>query len=193
MLRQLTAEQFLDERYELPACGQWAELVEGIPILLEPPDLDHGTTVLNLSKALAAYIERTKLGYACFDLGLHLSQDPDTLRFPAACYFVEGERFAEADKPYTDTRPVLVIEMASTADRRKQMTERVEAYLTWGVPSVWVIDQAERCLHVCSLTRQTAVYKDDETFAADSPLDGLHLKIADLFAEPEWWSERPKP
>ncbi len=191
MLRQLTAEQFLDERFELPDGGQWAELVEGIPILLQPPDLDHGTTVLNLSKALAEYIERTERGYACFDLGLHLTQSPDTLRFPAACYFVEGERFAESDKAYTRTRPVLVIEMASTADRRRQMTERVEAYLAWGVPTVWVIDQAERCLHVCSASRQTAVYTEDETLAADSPLDGLRLTIADLFVEPAWWNKRP--
>ena len=55
MIRTLTAEQFIDQRFDMPDSGQWAELIEGVPVFLEPPDLDHGNTILNLSKAVAAY------------------------------------------------------------------------------------------------------------------------------------------
>ena len=39
----MTVEQFLDQRSEMPEGGQWAELHAGVPVFLEPPDVDHGT------------------------------------------------------------------------------------------------------------------------------------------------------
>ncbi|MBL8852297.1 MAG: Uma2 family endonuclease, partial [Planctomycetaceae bacterium] len=105
MLRQLSVDQFLMERDELPHEGRWAELVEGIPICFDPPDLLHGNVILNVSKILADFIQRTSLGYACFDLGLLLARSPDTLRYPAVSYFLDGPRFAESDKLYTDVIP----------------------------------------------------------------------------------------
>ena len=106
---------------ELPFGGRWAELVEGIPIVFEPPDPVHGNVILNVSKTLADYIQRTGIGYACFDLGLLLARDPDTLRYPAVSYFVDGPRFAESDKLFTEVTPAFVIEVASSVDRRQLM------------------------------------------------------------------------
>ena len=79
----MTAEEFIEQRFEFPEAGQWSELEAGQVVHLQPPDVDHGTVVLNLSKALAEFAQSTARGYACFDLGLQLRTNPDTVRFPA--------------------------------------------------------------------------------------------------------------
>jgi Uma2 family endonuclease len=188
MLPQFTADQFLERRFELPDAGQWAELVEGVPVFLDAPDLDHGNTLLNLSKAVAAYVQETERGYACFDVGLLMAREPDTIRFPAMCYFVEGERFAEADKPFTDAVPVLVVELASTSDRRRHMDARVQEYLAWGVPAVWVIDSRARSVVVSTRDRDSLRLSERETLRGDPWLAGFQIRVADLFAEPAWWA-----
>jgi hypothetical protein len=65
MIQQpLTVDQFLDARYDLPDSGQWAELDAGRVTLFQPPDLDHGNTILNLSKAIAAWAAAAEGAYA---------------------------------------------------------------------------------------------------------------------------------
>jgi len=187
MLALMTADEFIETRYELPDAGQWAELVSGIPAFLQPPDLGHGDVVLNLSKALGAHVQETGEGYACFELGLAVSRRPDTVRFPAACYFLTGARFAEADKPYTDKAPALVVELASSNDRRKQMADRVTAYHAFGVPHVWIVDPHDKCVHMCVRGETVRTVSEAETLGGDPPLRGFHLRVGDLFVVPDWW------
>jgi Uma2 family endonuclease len=190
MLRQLTAEQFLEERHNLPDAGQWAELVEGIPICLSAPDLHHGNTILNLSKLLAEYVQRTEYGYPCFDLGLRVRSDPDTIRFPAVAYFVEGPRFAESDKPWTDTVPWLVVELVSTPDRHEQLASRLSDYWHCGVRGVWVIDPGARTVIVHAPEGRLSFLQETDSLAGDPYLPQFHAHVADLFREPEWWTKR---
>lgn len=189
----MTAEEFLDQRLDLEDSGQWAELEAGAITYLQPPDLEHGTAILNLAKSIAAWVETPESGgrYACFDLGLVLQRDPDTVRFPAVTFFAGGPRFAETDREATETRPVLVVEFASSSERRRQMSARVQGYLGWGVAEVWVIDPRAKNLvrHPSdAAVRELAA----EAELRDVPLlPGFRCSIADLFAEPEWWSGRP--
>jgi len=130
-----TVEQFLTDREELPDGGRWTEVLAGRLVMLQPPTIEHGTAVLNLSKALAEFTQHEPGGYACFELGLIVARNPDTLQFPAVSFFVEGPRFAEADKIVTETRPALVTEVASTNDRRRAMRQRVTGWWIGGCPS----------------------------------------------------------
>src|SRR5215475_8829898 len=99
---RINAEQFDEQRFELPEGGRWTELVEGEIVALSPPDDAHGNIVRNLSKSLAIHAQQSQSGYACFELGLIVGRNPDTVRFPAACYFTQGERFSESDKFVTE-------------------------------------------------------------------------------------------
>jgi Uma2 family endonuclease len=195
MLRQLSVDQFVEEREELPYGGRWAELVEGIPICFEPPDPVHGNVILNVSKLLADYIQRTGRGYACFDLGLLLSRDPDTLRYPSVSYFLDGPRFAESDKVFTEATPAFVIELASSPERRQLMRSREREFLARGVKLVWTIDTEARDVQVMRAS-DSAMQRcgGDEPITAAPLLADLTVRAADLFAEPSWWSgpEGPK-
>lgn len=189
MLRQISVDQFLQEREELPYQGRWAELVEGIPICFEPPDPAHGNVILNVSKTLAEFIQQTGLGYACFDLGLLLAREPDTLRFPAVSYFLQGPRFAESDKLFTEATPDFVIELASSSDRRQLIDSRESEFLSQGIKLVWTIDTESRDVQVAGADRSDVRrFAGDEQVPGSPLLPDLSVRADDLFAEPSWWS-----
>lgn len=184
----LTAEEFLETRFDLPEGGQWAELEAGRVVLLQPPDLDHGNTILNLSKAIARWAAQAGGPYAVFDLGLVMRRRPDTVRVPAVSFFAGGEPFAETDKEVTETVPALVIELASTAERREAMPARVDDYLRWGVQSVWIIDPMMRAIEQIDNTGSRQRVGDVDRLTGRDVSAGLDVAVAELFVEPEWWS-----
>jgi Uma2 family endonuclease len=181
----MTVEQFLDQRGEMPEGGQWAELHAGVPVFLEPPDVDHGTVVLNLSKALATYFHQVNAGYACFDIGLHVDRQPDTVYFPAVSLFLTGPRFAEYDNAITVTVPALVIELLSTPDRKHGIEERFARLLHSGVPAIWAIDQKSQTVQ-CICRHEQRVLGTREILENIPSLPGFQLPILELFTVPDW-------
>ena len=181
----MTVDQFLDQRGEMPEGGQWAELHAGVPVFLQPPDVDHGTVVLNLSKALAAHFQQTETGYACFDLGLHVDRQPDTVYFPAVSVFLTGPRFWESDNAVTVTVPALVIDVLSTLDRKQGLDQRLAEMLVWGVPTIWTVDLQTKSVYNwgASGNRQFGPAEDLENSAI---LPGFRMRVNDLFAVPDW-------
>ena len=182
----LTAEQFIAGRHELPDGGRWTELIAGRPVLLSPPTVEHGNVVLNLSKVFAEYSQSGQGGYACFDLGLAVARDPDTVQFPAACFFT-GPMFAESDKVLTENRPALVIELASSNDRRRGLDERVTGWLTWGVDLVWVLDPHARHVHVFDKGSAGRKLGECDFLTGGRVLSGFKANVGNLFKEPGWW------
>ena len=185
----MTAEKYAAQRHELPDGGRWVELVAGETQVLDPPDVAHGNVVLNLSKAFAEHLHRAPKdsGYACFDLGLIVARDPDSIRFPAMSFFAGTRPFEEADHEVTATRPVWVVEIASTAGRRSTMRDRVASYLAWGVETVWVVDPVERELNVLSAGPRREQIRENETAEGPSATQGFRVHVGSLFAEPQWW------
>ncbi|HVW03215.1 MAG TPA: Uma2 family endonuclease [Planctomycetaceae bacterium] len=184
----MTAEEFADQIYDLPEGGRWTELIAGAMVTLDPPDDAHGNCVRNLATILAEYAQRSERGYACFDLGIIVERSPDTVQFPSACYFLDGPRFSEQDKQVTESRPALVIEIASTNDRRKTMQARVDRYLEKLVPRVWVIDPHGRQVHIFQPGANPRTFKEHETLRGEGTLPDSQLPVSSLFVEPDWWA-----
>jgi Uma2 family endonuclease len=182
----LTAEEFVSTRDELPDGGRWTELVAGKLVTLSPPTIEHGTAVLNLSKALADYSHKEQGGYACFELGLMTARHPDTVRVPAICFFTDGPIFAEADKVVTEARPTLVVDVASTNDRRRGMEQRVTSWLEWGVRAVWVLDPQAKHVHAVEKGRAGQRFADHQSLSGGSVLSGFEINVGELFKEPGW-------
>jgi len=188
----LTAEQFAASRDELPDGGRWSELIAGSVVTLSPPDTEHGTTVLNLSKAVAACSRPDQTGYACFGLGLVVKRGPDTVRFPAMSFFADGPAFAESDKVLTDTCPALVVEIPSSNDRRRGLADRIADWLARGVRHVWVLDPQAQQTHVLGINQQPRRLSSAETLRGGDALPGFQSKVGELFQEPKWWRGPPK-
>jgi Uma2 family endonuclease len=185
-LELLTVEQFVADREDLPDGGRWSELLAGRLFTFQPPTIEHGTAVLNLGKALALCTQREPCGYACFELGLIIARNPDTLQFPAVSFFVDGPMFAEADKVVTDARPALVAEIASTNDRRRNMKQRVTGWLDFGVRVAWVLDPQEKRVHVFSRDRPAEQLAAHQTLRGWPVLSGFRVGVGELFADPGW-------
>ncbi|MCA9018172.1 MAG: Uma2 family endonuclease [Planctomycetaceae bacterium] len=182
-----TAEEFLDARPELPEAGRWTELDQGKVIILDPPDIDHGTVVMNISKVLSVFFHKADQGYACFDLGLLVKRNPDTVRFPAVSIFKTGERFEETDKAISERKPAVIIEVASTNSRRKLMQDHVSEYVNWGVELIWVIDPKSREVLEYQPGRGSQVIDASGKIHGGDILPDFTMKVKDLFAEPDWW------
>jgi Uma2 family endonuclease len=183
----LTAEQFAAADWEQDLATPWTELTLGRLVTLDPPSPEHGAVVLNLSKALAGYLQRApdEKGYACFEIGLVVARNPDTVRRPPISLFVEGERFAELERRVAQSRPALVIEIASTNDRRRDMRARVESYLALGVRTIWVADTVERSVHVIQPGRPPRVFSHGQSLIGKPVFADFKLPVGDLFKLPE--------
>lgn len=200
--RSMTAEEFAEQRYGLPEGGQWAELIAGQAVELHPPEGNHGNAVLNLTKALADWTEQTRLGYACFELGLIIARNPDTVFCPPVSYFVSGNRWEEMDKAVTESCPALVIEVPSTPDRRKLQTDRVSQYHNWGVGVVLVIETDPQRVSVHAHRSDRVVLSPDDQLRSDetwimqndaSPiLPQFEVSVIDIFRQPDWWTGKSR-
>jgi Uma2 family endonuclease len=182
----MTAEEFAALAEEDEFEPRWTELVSGRIVSLEPPALEHGAVVLNLTKAIARYLQQAQdeNGYACFEIGLVVARNPDTVRRPPVSFFVGGQRFAELDRHLTETRPAFVVEIASTNDRRRAMRERVESYLKWGVRTVWVADPAEKAIHVMQSGRPPRLFSGEQSVPGYPVFGNFQLRINELFEMP---------
>ena len=188
----MTMEQF-EER--LLNGDRWVELINGRFSQLNPPDDSHGDVVRNLSRSLAIFLRKSTDTYACFELPLIVAREPATVRCPAISFFrfQSQGRFAETDKVLTNTQPVLVIEVASSNERRDSMAERVRTYLEWGVSGVWVIDPVSRHAHQFHGKAKGLMLKEPQVLSGDPILPGFSIAISEIFREPKWMNTRNEP
>ncbi len=177
----MTAEEFVDRRLDWDDIRPWSELVKGHVKSFEQPDEAHGLTLLNFSKALGQYLMQLETGYACFDMGLVTARDPDTVRFTPCCIFSAGPRFAEMDKPVTDSVPQAALEVASTSDRRNSMRERVLEYLDWGIEVVWVADPQAEMVHTFRPGQPIDMLNRDSILTGGETLAGFEVPVGELF------------
>lgn len=180
---RLTVAQYEERLIE---GDRWIEVVAGRLIRLDPPDEMHGDVVRNLARPLAQFLKSAPETYACFELPLVITSEPTTIRCPAVSCFQSADRFSESDKLVTETRPALVIEIASTNDRREAMSQRVKGYLDAGIRAVWVIDPVTRHVHQFHPPATGIMSKETQILHGAPILPGFEILIADLFQQPRW-------
>lgn len=170
---------------------RWLELSEGRLIRHDPPDVAHGNIVLNLSRALASHFRQRPEMVACFELGLVMGRQPDSVLFPAISCFPLPGGFAESDKLITESTPRLIIDVASTNDRRANLADRVKLFLQWGVTSLWVFDPIDRQAHRFVRGESARKFHEEELLRDSHVLPGFELRVSDAFSDPAWWSAKP--
>lgn len=184
----ISAEEFLEIRPDLPEAGQWAELHAGQVKVFDAPDSDHHLVASHLTRILASLAQS---GTPVFRPVLNVSSNAvssvaSTVQIPAVAYFDTPARFDLVDAELIDTPPGWVIEIASTGDRRRVISERVAAYVQWGVLLVWIVDPRERTLTTLHEGRQLQ-HTEAATVSA-APVAPLEFTLSDLFVEPDWWT-----
>lgn len=184
-----TAAEFEARRLELPEGGRFHELHDGQLKLLSTPEEIHGTIVFNISRMLATFLPQQlqARGYACFGLGLHVGSNPDTVYAPAISVFHNGSPFSQNDRIVASEIPSLVVDIASTNDRRAEMRLRTMACLNHGVETIWIPDPFKKEVQVISKGQHTLALGVWQTLTGHGQLAGFSMPVASIFAEPEWW------
>ena len=185
-----TAEDFSVNRFDLPDNGRFSELIDGKPCQFQAPDEDHGRTVMNITREISSHIHSQPQagGYACFDLGLIVSREPDTALFPAVSYFEGGSLFGHSDDVVTDEMPRLVIDIASTHDRRQASEQRIGLLLESGIETVWIADPGSVTVAIHSASQSAReLAASDELTGTDVLLPEFRVTVEQLFAQPGWW------
>lgn len=185
MSHAITLEEFVGR---LEEGDRWIEVQRGQLVRLEPPTELHGNVVRNVARLLARHIQQKKLpAYAVFELGLVVDRSPLTISCPAiSCYVGDGS-FRESERLVSDVCPTLVVEVASTNERREAAAERVQQYFNWGARSVWLFDTLTRHAHVFRESRfQGRMLKEDQQLEDERVFPELRFAVAEVFADPAW-------
>jgi Uma2 family endonuclease len=165
---------------------RWLELVGGRLIRLEQPTEVHGNVVRNLAYLVGGHLASTVDWYPCFEQPLVINADRPLVRTPAVSCFRSTPRFGELDQLVSTNCPGLVIEVASTNDRREGMSTRVADYLDWGVAGIWVIDTQSRHVHQYHASQACRMLREVDQLAGSPLLEGFEIEVAALFREPSW-------
>lgn len=95
---------------------------------------------------------------------------PDRFRIPDVC----AVRKPEPDDQIFTSPPFIFIEILSKDDRMSEMQQKVDDYLSFGVPHVWILDPKTRKAWRCTgqgMLETTELRTEDPAIAV--PLDSL--------------------
>ena len=124
---QITAEQYLGMAFEPDA-----EFVHGEIVERAMPDYIHGRLEFLISLAFGRLIQSSRL-YPCLEVRMNLA--PEVYRIPDVAVFA-----APPHQTVPNTPPLIVIEILSKDDRYTDLMQKLEEYLAWGVPNIWIVD-----------------------------------------------------
>jgi len=100
---------------------------------------------------------------------------PHRFRIPDVCVLLRDQQI----EPVFTQPPLICIEILSKDDRLRDMQERVDEYLNFGVSNVWILDPVSRKAYVCT---QSGFQEPDCGIlqVAGSP---IRVPLAEIFAE----------
>jgi Uma2 family endonuclease len=132
-----------DEYLRMTFDGPAMEYVNGELVERSVPSNFHSKVQVELS-----YIFRNLQGrmplFARSEL--HLPLAPRVWRIADLAVYANQEP-AEA---YPSAPPLIVIEIVSPDDKHEELMVKLEDYLAWGIPHIWLVDPGLRRLHVYS-------------------------------------------
>lgn len=127
----VSVKEYLSTSYR-PDC----DYVDGVVVGRNLGQYDHA----RLQMAVSAYLHnRRKEWGICVVPEQRVQVSPTRFRVPDVCV-VKGEPTEQIFR----TPPFICIEILSPDDRISEMQERVQDYLKFGVPYVWILDPATR-------------------------------------------------
>lgn len=152
----VSVEEYLRTSYR-PDC----DYLEGVVVERNVGEYPHSH--LQGEFILAFYPYRSKLRVRAVS-EQRVQVKPDRYRVPDVCLIYEQDIERIFRKP-----PLLCIEILSPDDRMSEMQERIQDYLDFGVPMVWVVDPERRVAYEATRERLTPS-ADGILHLADPPI-----------------------
>jgi Uma2 family endonuclease len=164
--------------------GDSYELIDGKPVE-KPMGAKSDRIALRLGARLDRFCDTTGVGtvygsntgYKCFPSRPRLLRKPDVS-------FVAKDRLPDGEPPDGDfaIRPDLVVEVVSPNDLYEEIEERVNDYLSAGVPLIWVISAKWKTVVVRRKDDTAVVRRESHTLDGEDVVPGFSCPVAELFA-----------
>ncbi len=179
MTKLLTAADLL----QLYGQGIRGELIRGVLHETMPTGYAHGKIVTKLTVLLGLFIMPRKLGsLTASDSGVWLERDPDTVREPDIAYFSAAKIPLEAmDTGYAEVPPDLVVEVASPGNSRREVSDKAQMWLSYGVRLVWVVQPDTRTVDVHGAGWVVETLTENDTLDGLDVLPGFTCAVSDIF------------
>ena len=167
----------LDELHSLPDDGNKYELVRGELLVTPTPTNNHEEIAARLSALLTPYVAAHRLGYV-----LH----------PRAIVRYDGSevepdlmvRAAHGRGDWDDAPlPLLIVEVASPATRRRDRAQKREFYLAASIAEYWIVDPEARTVTVARRGMDDVVARESVTWSPKAAAEPLEIAVSGLFGE----------
>lgn len=117
------------------------------------------------------------------EAGVRLARDPDsTVGVDVVYISAEVASRNPDDTTLIDGVPILAVEILSPSDTHDQINEKIDDYLSAGVPLVWIIDPRRRTVTIYRPDQEPALVNVRQELVGDPHLPGFRVSVAELFA-----------
>ena len=177
--RLLTAADLL----RLYSEGVRGELIRGELYETMPSGQEHGEIAMRIGYLLLNFVAPRRLGRVMgSDAGVWLERDPDTVREPDVAFFAAdkmppGERVSG----YAEVVPNLVVEIASPSNSAREVRDKAQMWLSFGVRIVWVVYPAARTVELHTADGGRRMLAEGDTLDGGDVLPGFSCRVGDIF------------
>jgi Uma2 family endonuclease len=182
---RMTAEEFFEWANRPENRDRHFELERGEVVEMSRPGERHGFICNNVGRILGNFTFARRKGYVCSnDTGLLLERAPDTVRGPDVVLYEDSRRYDELNPKYSERRPTLAVEVLSPSDLWGKVTNRINRFLTCGIPMVWLVDPEGRTVTIYRPGQLPQVVEGQDELTGLDVLSGFRCRVADFFYLP---------
>jgi Uma2 family endonuclease len=176
--KEVTAEELL-EMGDIGRC----ELIYGELVMMSPAGAEHGEIAIRFGSYLFQFVNPRKLGRVFgAETGFKLATGPDLVRAPDASFVRASRVGTRLPRGYFPGAPDLAVEVVSPDDTRREVAEKVNAWLAHGATSVWVAHPKPMTTTVHRTGVEPVVFQIDQTLTDEAVLPGFSLEMSSIFS-----------
>jgi Uma2 family endonuclease len=184
--RLMTADEFMDADL---GDGRF-ELVRGEIVRLSPPHYPHAAISANLAGLFWTYGRLSGHGRGAVAGAVQTQAEPDSVRGPDVMFisYARWPKEARRSAPGAPVKlpavaPDVVVEVVSPNDRRAEVQEKVEEYLSAGTLAVWVVRPDTRTVAIHRDRAEPAIHADGDAIEDQPELPGFRCMVAEIFED----------
>ena len=174
----------------LPETKRRCEVVDGVLLMPPSPMGEHQWLDLEIASWLKIFVTREGLGIVVpAPYAVLIRREPLRVRQPDV--MVVNAELTGISRPadlvgraFLESPPLLVVEILSPSNIRRQVEEKLEEYRSIGVPEGWLVNFPARTVEVLRLSGDRVevlgVYGMGDVLRSEV-LPGFELPIADIF------------
>jgi Uma2 family endonuclease len=172
-----------EDLYQMQSDEYRYDLIRGELRRMSPAGFRHGKIGMRIGGPVEQFVNERALGDVVgAETGFRLDRDPAVVLGPDLAFVRAGRIPDDADQDrYLNLAPDLVLEVVSPGDSFDEVMEKVDLYVEYGVPLVWLAHPKRRVVMVFANSQAPITLTEQDTLDGGDVLPGFQLPIAEIF------------